>query len=177
MDFFAGGVGCVRARPSRWEGECGSHTDTKEDSKAQGEEGKCRPAVAGYFLSAADSLLLQGFRLVKFLPLQCSPIHCHYMFLFAIVATGSRSSCGAGRRSGLLHAAPLPACTHRIEATEEGTEMQGARRSGGSYSDTSEVLAVEEGDRIGHWIGGSGAPAADTHAGERCGKRLRSSTP
>ena len=38
----AGGVGCTRDGPGRWEGKCRPGTDAKASSDAQGEEGKFR---------------------------------------------------------------------------------------------------------------------------------------
>ena len=115
-------------------------------------------------------------RTLKLLSFFCSPVHA-FAGGCASVAAATRSVCVAGGRCGPVYAAPVPACTDRLEACEEGTAVQGIGREGGFESDTSKDMQIEEGHHIGQRIAGSGAHVADAHAGERCGKRLRSSAP
>ena len=96
---------------------------------------------------------------------------------FGSVAPGSRRGCGRGRRCGPLHATTLNDCEARLEAPDEGTTSGVVRSGGGDYTETSKVIEVEEGGHNGLQIAGPVAHATDAHAGERCGKRIRTSPP
>ena len=93
------------------------------------------------------------------------------------VDPGSRRGRGGGSRCCPVHAATLDTNLARLEAPAEGTTTGGVPRVGGDYTETPKVFEVEEGDHIGLRSAGSIAHAPDSHAGERCGKRLRTSPP
>ena len=69
-------------------------------------------------------------RTLKLLSFFCSPVHA-FAGGCASVAAATRSVCVAGGRCGPVYAAPVPACTDRLEACEEGTAVQGIGREGG----------------------------------------------
>ena len=93
----------------------------------------------------------------------------------ASVAPGSFLGCDRGVRRGPLHANSRHPCEDSLEASEEGTAVQGDGRWGGDHSNTAQELEGEEVDQSGFWV--RRPSAADAHAGERCAKRARTSAP
>lgn len=86
-------------------------------------------------------------------------------FKSAFVAPGSRLGCVRGVRRSPLHADSRRPGEDNLETTEEGTAVQGARSWGGDNTDATQELEIEEVD------------AADAHAGHRCSKQTRTSSP
>ena len=96
---------------------------------------------------------------------------------FAPLAPSSGRDCSRGRGWSPMHTAPIQAYEGRPEAPEEGTTMDGGHRGGADYTETSKDVEIDDCDHTGVRIGGSEAIATDAHAGERRGKRIRTSSP
>lgn len=83
------------------------------------------------------------------------------------------TGCGRGRRIGTMHTGTHNASEERLEAPDEAREFEGVRRGGGDYPAAAEEVEVNEGSYTGLYARGRDAP--DAHAGERAGKRIRTS--
>lgn len=116
----------------------------------------------------------------------CQPLRFLTLFRCPVVAIAGASASVApssgrdssrGRRWSPVHATPIHAYEGRLEAPEGGTTMDGGRRGGVDYTETSKDVEIDDCDHGGVRIGGSDAHATDAHAGERRGKRIRTSSP
>ena len=86
----------------------------------------------------------------------------------------AKEGCGRERRGGPWHADPHHALTNQLEAGAKTATGEGVHRGRGDYATHTEELQVDEG---GLDVPPNGPGAADAHARERGGKRIRTSTP
>lgn len=91
----------------------------------------------------------------------------------AVSETSAKEGCGRRRSGGPLHAYPHHALKDQLEAGAESRTGEEVPRGGGDYATHTEDLQVDE---RGLGVPSSGPGAADAHAGERCGKRIRTAT-
>lgn len=89
------------------------------------------------------------------------------------IAPEPRCASGKGQRCSTLHSDSIHAGDDGLEAPEKASAVEGVSRGWGVYSETTKEVEGEEAAFCGGWPGGSNAPDAD--AGERDGKRTRTS--
>lgn len=85
------------------------------------------------------------------------------------------TGCGRGRRIGTMHTDSHHASEEWLEAPDEARPIECVRRCGGDYAATAKEVQVNEGAYAGAWT--RGCDATDAHAGERGGKRIRTTAP
>ena len=83
--------------------------------------------------------------------------------------------CGSGiqRGSVALHSDPIRKGEYGLEAPQEARAVEGVGRLRGDYAETAKEIEGKVAAYCGGWPGGP--DVTDAHAGERGGKRIRTS--